>query len=46
MKQQYMSRAKEILEWFDYHNKNLTKQQWYYIEELKTIIINFMNKGV
>ena len=24
-----MQRIKEILDWFSYHNKNLTKEQYY-----------------
>lgn len=33
-----MQRIKEILDWFLYHNKNLTKEQDYKLDEIRDII--------
>lgn len=33
-----MQRIKEILDWFSYHNKNLTKEQCCKLDEMKDII--------
>lgn len=33
-----MQRITEILDWFSYHNKNLTREQCYKLDEMKDII--------
>lgn len=29
---------KNILDWFDYHNKNLTKEQFYKLDEIRDLL--------
>jgi hypothetical protein len=34
----------KILDWFEYHNKNLTKEQFYKIDEIRYILISEMKE--
>lgn len=35
-----MDKIKDILEWFNYHNKNLTKEQEHKLDEIKSALDN------
>lgn len=33
-----LEEIKKILDWFEYHNKNLTKEQFYKLDEIRYIL--------
>ncbi len=38
MSQKIIDELKEIIDYFKFHNKNLTKQQYYYIIQIENIV--------